>query len=155
MPIIRPLAVAVFLLLVGNGGSYAQQSDMDQVTAAIEAYNAAITSLDIAKMEPLWAHDANVMLINPRDKSISVGWDAVKKSWEAAFNNNSELNVTQAEGPHIVVDGNVAWSTGVANVVGKLKSGTAINSPTFATDVFKKSGGKWLLVSHTALRVPQ
>ena len=32
-------------------------------------------SRDIAKMEPLWVHDANVMLINPRDKAVSIGWD--------------------------------------------------------------------------------
>jgi ketosteroid isomerase-like protein len=151
----RSLLVAVLLLLVGGGGSYAQQSDMEQVKAAIDAYHAALGSLDIAKMEPLWVHDANIMLINPRDKSISIGWDAVQKNWEATFNNNSEIKVTQAEGPHIAVNGNVAWSTGIANVVGKAKSGASINAPTFETDVFEKRGGKWLLVSHTASRVPQ
>jgi hypothetical protein len=65
-------------------------------------------ALDIVKMEPLWAHDANVMLINPPDKGISIGWDAVKENWQAAFDAISEIKVTQAEGPHIVVDGNVA-----------------------------------------------
>jgi ketosteroid isomerase-like protein len=155
MPNTRSLLIAVCLLLVGVGGSYAQQSDIEQVKAAIDAYNAAIGSLDIAKMEPLWAHDANVMLINPPDKGISIGWDAVKGNWQAAFDAISEIKVTQAEGPHIVVDGNVAWSDGIANVFRKLKSGAAINAPTFATDVFEKRGGKWLLVCHTALRVPQ
>ena len=153
MPNTRSLLVAVFLLVVGGGTSHAQQSDMDQVKAAIDAYHAAIGSLDIAKMEPLWAHDANVMLINPPDKGISIGWDAVKENWQVAFDAISEMKVTQAEA-HIVVDGNVAWSTGIANVARKLKSGAAINAPTFETGVFEKRGGKWLLVSHTALRVP-
>ena len=150
----RAVLLAVLLVLVCSGASSAQ-SDTEQVKAAIDAYHAAIGSLDIAKMAPLWVHDANIMLINPRDKSISVGWDAVQKNWEATFNNNSEIKVTQAEGPHIVVKGNIAWSTGIANAVGKLKSGAAINAPTFETDVFEKSGATWLLVSHTGLRVAQ
>ena len=66
MPNRRPLLLTVLLLLVWNAASYAQQPDTDQVKAAIDAYHAAIGSLDIAKMEPLWAHDANVMLVNPR-----------------------------------------------------------------------------------------
>jgi ketosteroid isomerase-like protein len=156
MPNTRSLLVAVLLLLAGGGGSYAQQSDVEQqVKAAIDAYHAAIGSLDIAKMDPLWAHDGNVMLVNPRDKSVSLGWDAVRKNWEATFNNNSEIKVTEVEGPHIAANGDVAWSTGIANAVGELKSGASFNAPTFEVDVFEKRGGKWLLVSHTGLRVPQ
>ena len=49
MPNTRSLLVAVFLLVVGGGTSHAQQSDMDQVKAAIDAYHAAIGSLDITK----------------------------------------------------------------------------------------------------------
>jgi MgtC family len=63
-----------------NGTSYAQ-SDMDDVKAAVDAYHAAIASLDTSKMDPLWAHDATVTLINPANKSISVGWEAVTKIW--------------------------------------------------------------------------
>jgi len=106
-------------------------------------------------MDPLWAHDATVILLNPRDKKISVGWDAVKKNWEDAGNFWSELKVTQADGPYIQVKGDVAWSMGIANAVGKSKAGAAINAPTAETDVFEKRSGKWLLVSHTAWRVSE
>jgi ketosteroid isomerase-like protein len=155
LPIERVLALAIFALLAGNGNGYAQQSAADEVKAAIDAYHAAISALDMAKMASLWVQDASVMLVNPRDKSISVGWNAVKKSWEAVPNVWSELRVTQAEGPNIRVQGNIAWSIGIASVVGKTKSGAAVNAPTLETDVFEKRGGRWLLVSHTASRVPQ
>jgi hypothetical protein len=55
--------------------------------------------------------DNSVMDIDPSDKSISVGWDAVKNNFESEFNAFSELKVTQADGPHIQVKGDVAWST--------------------------------------------
>jgi ketosteroid isomerase-like protein len=148
-----PLLSAV--VLIAGAASANAQSDVDGIKTAITALHAAISSLDIAKMEPLWAHDDNVMLINPRDKKISVGWGAVQQNWQRTFGVWSQLSVTQAEGPFVRVDGNVGWSTGIANVVGKPKTGAAVNAPTVETDVWQKNGVAWLLVSHTASRVPQ
>ncbi len=151
----RALLLSTFVLLAGNGKSYAEHSDIDAVKAAIAAYHAAIGPLAMSKMAPLWAHDANVMLLNPREKSISVGWDAVNKAWEAAGNFWSELNITQTDGPYVQVKGDVAWSTGIVNAVGKSKAGAALGGATSETDVFEKRGGAWLLVSHTASSRPQ
>jgi ketosteroid isomerase-like protein len=118
--IARAMLLSVVVLLGGNGKSYAQQADIDSVKATVEAYHAAIGSLDMSKMDPLWAHDAYVTVIQPRDKGISVGWDAVKKSWETLPNVWSDLKVTQTDGPHIHIDGNVAWSEGIANAAGTI-----------------------------------
>lgn len=152
---LRTLLLALVILLVGSDAGSAQQSDVDQVKAALEALQAAIGSLDIAKMDPLWVHDANIMLINPRDKVISIGWEGVKKNWGAVFDGWSELRVTSKEGPNVSVNGNHAWATTIANVVGKTKSGAAVDLPTFEADVLEKRDGRWLLVSHSAWRVPQ
>lgn len=69
------------IMLACNAKAYAQ-TDIAAIKAAISSFHAALGALDIAKMEPLWAHNATVMLINPRDKSVTIGWDAVKKNWE-------------------------------------------------------------------------
>jgi hypothetical protein len=52
-------------------------------------------------MEDCWAHDARAMFIGPRDKTITVGWDAVKKKLEGIVAFWSELKHTMQEGPHI------------------------------------------------------
>ena len=153
--IVRALLFSVVVLLAGNRMGYAQQPDIDSVKAAIEAFDAALGSLDVSKMAPLWVHDATVTLINPRDKGIAVGWDAVKKDWEATFNANSELKITRIDGPYIQANGDVAWSTGMVNAAIRLKNGAALNAPTFEADVFQKRGSQWLLVSHAAWRVPK
>jgi ketosteroid isomerase-like protein len=147
-------AITALGLGLRPGNAVAQQSDTDKVKAALDDFHAALSSLDIDKMDAIWAHDADAMLINPRDKSISVGWDAIKKNWEATFNVWSELKVTRTGGP-IHVSGNIAWATGIADVVGKSKTGTAVTAPTFESSVFEKRGERWLLVSHSAWRVPQ
>jgi uncharacterized protein (TIGR02246 family) len=153
-PIAGLLAFFGVVLIAGGGNSYA--SDVDDVKAVVTAYHAALSALDPAKMEALWVHDNSVMDIEPSAKSISLGREAVKKSFETTFNALSELKVTQADGPHIQVKGDVAWSTGIANASLKTKAGDVVaSSPTYESDVFEKRDGRWLLVSHTALRVPQ
>ena len=148
----RALLFSVAILLAGSAKSYAQESD---IKAAINVYHFALDSLELSKMEPLWAHDTNVILINPADKSVSVGWDAVKKDWQAQFNFLSELKVTQAEGPNVSVKGDVAWATGIAKAVAKSKVGADAGGLVYELDVFEKRDGKWLLVSHVALQVPK
>jgi len=145
-------AITALGLALLPGTALAQQADIDAVKDAIAAFHAALSSLDIKKMQPVWAHESYVTLINPADKSISVGWDAVKKNWEGAFKDYAELKVTQVDGPHIHINGNVGWSTGLALAELKLKDGNARSGNTFETDVYEKHGGQWLLVSHTALR---
>jgi len=154
MRVVAMLLVSAAVLAIA-GKSYA--ADTDDIKAAVDAYHGALNSLDAAKMEALWAHDDSVILINPADKSISTGWDAVKNNWETTFSHFAELKVTQADGPHIQVKGDVAWSTGIANATIKTKAGVVVsaNAPTYETDVFEKRDGHWLLVSHVALRMPQ
>ena len=59
------------------------QSDMDDVKTVVAAYHAALSALDAPRMEALWVQDDSVMDIEPSDKSISLGWDAVKKNFES------------------------------------------------------------------------
>jgi ketosteroid isomerase-like protein len=134
----------------------AQQSDVDAVKAANASFYDALSSLDIKKMEPLWAHESYVTLIGPGEKSISVGWDAVKKNWEEGpFKNLTELKATAVDEPHIHVNGNVAWSTGTTHTEGKMKNGNSFDGNVITTRVFEKQGGRWLLVSNTSVPVPK
>ena len=134
--------------------SIAQKLDTDNVKAALDAFYAALSARDMSKMDAVWAHDADVMLVNPRDKSVSVGWDTVKANWEKVFGAWTELKVTRTHGP-IRVSGNVAWAMGNAEVVGKSKDGAAVSFVALNSDIFEKRGEKWLRVSHSGWRAPQ
>jgi ketosteroid isomerase-like protein len=146
-------ALAISLL---SGSAVAQQSDTDKIRATIDDFHAAISSLDIRKMDDLWAHDPYVMVVNPRDKSVAVGWDAVKKNWENVFNFWTDLKVTKTDGPHIHINGGVAWADGMTVVAGKPKTGEPINNAsTLETGILEKRGDHWLVVSWSAWRAPQ
>lgn len=148
------LCVCVTLSL-GNVTS-AQQPDVDGVKATLDGFHAALGSLDINKMDAFWAHDSYVRTINPRDKSISVGWEAVRKSYEATFGFWSELKVGQKGEPYVHVNGAVAWSDGITIATGKPKTGNPIDGVlNFETCILEKRDGRWLLVSRSVWRVPQ
>jgi ketosteroid isomerase-like protein len=146
--------VTVLALMLPLASARAQQSDADAVKAAVDTYNAAISARDAKAMDALWAHEPDAILVNPRDKTITVGWDAIKQNWDTVFGSWSSLKVTRTTGT-VRVNGGIAWATSLAEVVGTAKDGTALDAPTFESDVFVKRGDRWLLVSHSAWRVPK
>ena len=143
------LGVAV---LMGGGSSYA--SDADDVKATINEFHAAVSALDLAKMDAIWVHDDRVMDKEPLAKVPTLGWEATRKNFEGAFGATAEAKITQGEGPHIQVQGDTAWSMGVATGGEKLKTGQVFRGPVFEADVFKKQDGHWLYVSHAAYVLP-
>ena len=152
--ILMGTAAAAVGLALTNDQVAAQQSEADKVKAALDAFYAALSARDMGKMDAVWAHDADAMLINPRDKSVSVGWEAIKKNWETVFATWTDLKVTRAGGPIRVV-GTVAWATGSADVVGTMKDAAAVSFTALNSDILEKRGDKWLLVSHSGWRAPQ
>src|SRR5262249_42109459 len=141
----------------GCGIGYAEQrSDSDNVNAAVNAFHAALSNLDIGKMQNVWAQEPYVVLINPRDKAPAVGWDAVKKDWQTGVIGFwAELKLSPKQTPQIHVDQTTAWTTGVVGVEGKNKSGQALSFTIIETQVYEKRGDRWLMVSHHASRVPE
>ena len=145
------LGVAV---LVGGGKSYA--SDADDVKATIDGFHAALMALDIAKMDAVWAHDDRVMDKEPvaRGNAVTLGWEATRNNFEGLFGATAELKLTQTEGPHIQVQGDVAWAMGVVFGGQTLKTGQVFGLAVFEADVFRKQDGRWLYVSHATSLLP-
>jgi ketosteroid isomerase-like protein len=141
------LTVAAALLFGSPSIGRAQDAG---VKAAVDANHAAIQSLKMGSIAAVWSHAADVTLVNPRDTTVAVGWDAVKGRWEKVFNVIAGLEITQTDGPHITTMGNVAWSVGMVHVVEHFKSNDKKDVHFLETDIFLKQDGHWLVVSHTA-----
>ena len=121
-------------------------SDVDDVKAAVATYHAALSSLNIAKIETLWAHDDSVTQLEPTSKAIIHGWKAVKKGLEDFFGGFSEVKISQADGPHVRVKGDAAWATGRTHAVAKTKAGEAmtrqcVRHPNFREARRRVAGG--------------
>ena len=142
------LALALFALGVG-----AQQQETDAVTAANQAFYAALSARDIGTMGKVWSH-ADVQNIGPRSRAVDVGWDAVRNSLEGTFATFQELKVSMDQA-HVKVSGSTAWVSGIEKAQRKDKAGQSSSGANLATNIYVKEGGRWLMVHHHASPVPQ
>jgi len=128
-------------------------SDAKAVKAAVRAIYAAMSARDMRKMEPLWVHDDDVVVINVPNKAPSIGWKACKKNWEAVFNAYSEVRA-KPKTPHIQFIRGVASATTIVTVQGKNKAGKPLKLSVLTTDIFVKRRDRWRAMAHHASRVP-
>jgi len=129
-------------------------AEAGKITAVDEAFDAALSRKDIAALDAAWAHDASVTAVHPASKTVIVGWEAVRKSWEGAFETFAELAVTLKE-PNVRVVHHTAWVVGVETVRGRLASGASVEFAALTTNIYEKRGERWLMVHHQASRAPQ
>jgi ketosteroid isomerase-like protein len=123
------------------------------IASANHVFDEALSARDIAAMDTIWAHEPYVVAVHPASKTPIIGWDAVRKSWEATFDRFAEISVSMQD-PQIRISENVAWVVGLEEIRGKLKNGEAAGFTALTTNMFEKIGGRWLMVLHTTSRVP-
>ena len=148
------LTVAVFFgAALGTGNS--QQSEIDKVKAANDAYYTALSARDHRAMSQVWSLSGDAVNIAPPIRPTAhVGWNAVKKNYEDFWGTLDQLTVSM-EKPTIVVKGQVAWVYGIENAQRRTKAGETSGGPNIGTSIFVSEGGRWLMVFHQAALIPQ
>jgi ketosteroid isomerase-like protein len=115
---------SVTALAAGMSWSTAEAQDAKAgVQKAIEAFEAALSSLDVNKMMALWAQGSAIVLLNPRDKEAAIGSEAVKKNWQETMGGWESLKVSSKGPSTIHVNGSAAYRFTPEGVAGKFKSG--------------------------------
>lgn len=142
------MAVPVLLILSASGAFSDSAGDMAGVKAASKAFYAAVVIVDDgAAMEKVWAHKPYVTYIGPKSTSVIVGWDAQKSYWPE-FNKAFASRSVELVGSQVHVVGNLAWEIGTEVGQAQMKDGTTRKVDWFATNVYEKIDGRWLMVSH-------
>lgn len=128
----------------------ARDDDVEAVRAASLAFYAALPALDDgALMQTVWANERYVTYVGPDSTSIIVGWDEQRRYWKA-FNNEFASRSVSIADAHIHVVGNLAWEIGRETGHALMKDGTTRRIDWIVTNVFEKTDGHWLMVSHHA-----
>jgi ketosteroid isomerase-like protein len=150
------IAIPAFIMAgaVANSAAAQQLSDMDAVKAANESFYTALSARDVGTMEKVWSSNKDNRNISPRNKTIDVGWDAAKKTFQATFDAFTELKVSP-EQIYVRINGSTAWVSNMEMVQRKTKTGEAGSGTNFGLNIFEKQGGKWLMVYHQASPVPR
>jgi len=155
--ILRVLTVCMTILGLNVAMSEiakSQESDLDQVKAANQAYYTALSARDLSAMERVWTRSSrDVNVAPPIRPSAHTGWDTIKKNYQTFWATLDEFTVSMAE-PQIVIHGSVAWVYGIEQSRRKAKNGEVSGGPNFGTSIFVKEGGRWLMVFHQAALIP-
>jgi ketosteroid isomerase-like protein len=151
------MAMLTGALLVAGAASARSQTNADiaAVIAANDGYYAAVSALDPAAMEIVWAHEAYVDNVGPQHKAMQFGWDAIQDAFKnGTIANSAQLTVKPID-PKVHISGNVAWVIGQESADATLKNGTRVTGTNFAISIFERKDGHWLMVSHHGQRAPQ
>ena len=120
-------------------------NDREAVVAANRAFYEALESLDVGKMESVWLQDQRIVCIHPGWRKL-LGWGAVMTSWERIFESAFEMKFELGE-MDVMISGDLAVVIVQENLTQRGYEGVS-RSQVLTTNVFERSGVRWLMVVH-------
>ncbi|MGH7228915.1 MAG: nuclear transport factor 2 family protein [Nitrospiraceae bacterium] len=118
---------------------------IEEVTRANQEFYQAFESLDIGRMDRIWAQQEYVTCIHP-GWTLRIGWPAVRDSWVLIFNNTFSMNFDLTE-IQVQVAGDVAWVICTENITSRQGEATQ-ESRVLATNLYERVGEQWKIIHH-------
>ena len=128
----------------------ASPRDRAEVEEANQRFYRAFESLDLSEMDAIWAHGDHVACVHPGWRRLH-GWEDVRRSWAAIFQSTSEMRFTITD-VRIELRGDLGWVHCTENIISEARGNLSITA-ILATNVFERSGARWLLVHHHASHI--
>src|SRR5436309_14249235 len=115
-------------------------SNLTEIEQANAHFYQAFETLDLARMDLVWAHDEHVKCVHP-GWPILIGWDAVRSSWESIFENTAEMRFTLSD-VRASACGDLAWVTCTENIFSEVHGRLGVAS-VLATNPFPWGADVW------------
>lgn len=127
-------------------------SEQKEVTQANENFYLAFESLDIKRMEAVWASDGEIQCGHPGWRILR-GWKAVMESWRRIFENTPQIQFMLSD-VTVEVRGGLAWVTLYENL-NSVVEGQNVAATILTTNIFRKDPEGWRMVHHHGSSVAQ
>lgn len=118
---------------------------IEAVTRANQEFYAAFESLDITRMDRIWAHEKYVNCIHP-GWSLREGWPAVRDSWVLIFNNTFAMKFELTD-VQVHVAGDLAWVICTENITSRQDDEDRV-SRVLATNLYEWFEAEWKIIHH-------
>jgi ketosteroid isomerase-like protein len=141
-------SIAVLCVMLISITAHAEDAEQ-ALRSANEAFEKAWSARDTSAIEKLWSHESYVFVIHPSSKAPELGWDSVKKSFEAQMSRYTDFAISMT-GTRVHVDGSTALLVGLESFTGKRLDGEIVQGNAIGTRGFEKRGDQWLIVFHQA-----
>jgi ketosteroid isomerase-like protein len=126
--------------------------DEQEVANANLAFYHSFESLDIKRMEAVWAKDADIQCGHPGWRILR-GWGPVMESWKRIFENTPSMKFTLTD-LKIEVHGDIAWVTLYENLNSSIQ-GQNYSAVILTTNMFRKTVDQWRMILHHGSSVSQ
>lgn len=123
-----------------------------EVVLANESFYHAFESLDIKKMESMWASDGEIQCGHPGWRILR-GWKQVMESWRQIFENTPRIQFMLTD-LTVEVRGEFAWVTLYENLNSSLE-GQNVAATILTTNIFRKGANGWRMIHHHGSSVAQ
>ena len=142
------MSVAALLLgaiVAAPAVASAASADEAQIQALEKQFTAAVQAKDVAKIMAVYAPEGLFVfdLVPPRQY---VGQAAYKKDWEGVFAGTVGPVKFSVSDLAVTVVGSVAYGHSIQDIGFTGKNGKKNELVVRVTDVYRKMGGKWLIV---------
>jgi ketosteroid isomerase-like protein len=121
-----------------------------EVEEANARFYRVFESLDLDRMEEIWAHGEHVRCVHP-GWGLLAGWEAVRHSWAVIFKNSHEMRFSITD-VFAHVQGDLGWVTCTENILSEARGNISVTA-ILATNIFERSGRDWLIVHHHASHI--
>ena len=127
-------------------------SEEKDVAQANESFYRAFESLDIKRMELVWANDREIQCGHPGWRILR-GWQPVMESWRQIFDNTPKIHFMLTD-LTIEVRGDHAWVTLYENLNSSLE-GQNLAATILTTNIFRRGADGWRMIHHHGSSVAQ
>ena len=117
-----------------------------------ESFYRAFESLDLKRMESVWATDQEIQCGHPGWRILR-GWKPVMESWRQIFENTPQIRFMLTD-LSVEVRGELAWVTLYENLNSSLE-GQNVAATILTTNIFRKSADGWRMIHHHGSSVAQ
>ena len=132
--------------------SYAQTNDEAQIRALESHFADAFKAKDVDRIMTNYEHSPNLAFFDVVPRREYLGWDAYKRDWQSFFDSIGPVALFEVKDLTVNVDGDVAYSYSFQHYLANTKAGGTTkvvgtrDITVRVTDVYRKRGGKWLIV---------
>ncbi len=143
--LVIPLTVAVVSFQF-RGTALAATNDKTEIEALEKRYTEAVIAKDVNAIMSCYAPGNQLFVFDAVPPREYASWDAYRKDWEqllAAFPGPLSYSLSEQS---ITVVGQVGYGHNVQTGQFTRKDGSKLDAVVRVTDVYRKIGGKWLIV---------
>jgi ketosteroid isomerase-like protein len=126
--------------------------DEQEVADANLAFYRSFESLDMKRMESVWAKDTDIQCGHPGWRILR-GWGPIMESWKRIFENTPSMKFTLTD-VKVEVRGEIAWVTLYENLNSSIQ-GQNYSAAILTTNIFQKTGEGWRMILHHGSPVQQ